>query len=222
MLEENPIGHAIMAFMQNKERWEGTPSKLLEKLENEDFVKEHKIDVKADKWPGSFTWVTRRIKEIEANLEHEGVKFETKREKDRRIIILTERDDSKNGSDSISRPKEQTGQQELIINRTTKGENLQNSVNLVGTSLEKVNVRNAVTCEMLSPPMGSYRSTKLTIGELLPILCKEWPSGYEADLIGLTVKRGSWTEKEAKQLIKKQVKEGHILRDPEGFWKWMH
>jgi hypothetical protein len=88
VLEENPIGLAILAFMENQIEWEGAPGELLEKLEDGEFVKEHKIDTNAEKWPGAANWVTKRIKEIETNLEHEGVKFRTKRVKGRRVITL--------------------------------------------------------------------------------------------------------------------------------------
>jgi len=89
VLEQNPIGLAILAFMEKREEWEGTPSDLLESLEDPKFVEKHKVDVKADKWPGSASWVTRRIKEIETNLEHEGIKFSTRYEKRCRVITLT-------------------------------------------------------------------------------------------------------------------------------------
>ncbi|GAH34007.1 unnamed protein product, partial [marine sediment metagenome] len=86
---------------------------------------------------------------------------------------------------------------------------------------EKLNRRNTVISEIPSPPNESYRPTMLTIRELLPILRKEWTSGYEADFIDLTVEKGLWTAKEAKQLFNQQVKEGHILRDPNGDWSWI-
>jgi len=88
ILEQNPIGLAIMTFMEDKARWEGPPGELLKKLEDEEFVKTHNIDVNDDKWPKSANWVTRRIKEIETNLAHEGVKFSMRREKRQRIITL--------------------------------------------------------------------------------------------------------------------------------------
>jgi len=104
VLEQNPIGIAILAFTENRETWEGAPGELLEALEDPEFVEKNKIDVKDDKWPKSAVWVTRRIKEIETNLEHEGVKFSTGYQKRRRIITLT-KCNGNNGNNGISPTK---------------------------------------------------------------------------------------------------------------------
>jgi len=104
VLEQNPIGIAILAFMESREQWEGTPSELLQALESEPFVEEHKVDVKAERWPKSAVWVTRRIKEIETNLEHEGVKFSTGYVKRQRIINLL-KCNSNNSNNGISPTK---------------------------------------------------------------------------------------------------------------------
>ncbi|NIU81386.1 hypothetical protein GWN63_03965, partial [Candidatus Bathyarchaeota archaeon] len=150
VLEQNPIGLAILAFMQTQEAWEGAPGELLEILEDPQFVEEHKIDVEAEKWPGSAVWVTRRIKEIETNLEHEGVRFATKRVGGRRVITLTKREknmsgngegDGKKGKDGISRTKQMTTQHPFL------DVNVQQS----NVDHQKVSGRNTVTTRIPSP-----------------------------------------------------------------------
>ena len=40
-------------------------------------------------------------------------------------------------------------------------------------------------------------------------------------LIDLAMKKGNWTEEDAKQLFDKQKDEGKIIKDPDGFWRWV-
>ncbi|MFH0748935.1 MAG: hypothetical protein V1915_03325 [Candidatus Bathyarchaeota archaeon] len=61
---------------------------------------------------------------------------------------------------------------------------------------------------------------KKAIGDLLPVLRKEWTSGYEADFIDICVKHG-WTPEEGEKLFDQQKDEGKILRYPDGFWRWV-
>ena len=155
VLEQNPIGIAILAFMENREIWEGPPSELLEALEDLQFVEEHKIDVKAEKWPGSSSWITRRIKEIETNLEHEGIKFSSRYERRRRIITLT-KCNSNNGNNGISPTKN-------VANGDVQHHSLDDGS-------EKVNTRNAVDAVV------PFRQGALRLGEKLKIVydkCRE-------------------------------------------------
>jgi len=151
VIEENPIGLAILAFMENKLRWEGTPGELLSLLEDDDFARAHNIDTKTERWPRSANWVTRRIKEIETNLEHEGIKFLTRREKRRRIITLIKGD----GSDGISPNKRGDRSGELqhgnVEKKKLKRESQRVLVNKNNTDSGKVNTRNAVTAVIPSP-----------------------------------------------------------------------
>lgn len=72
-LTSHPVGQAVLAFMRKRESWEGAPSKLLEKLEY--VAMSEKIDTRDELWPGSASWLTRRIREVETNLNAEGIQF---------------------------------------------------------------------------------------------------------------------------------------------------
>lgn len=165
ILEENPIGLAILAFMENQTKWEGTPGELLKKLEDEEFVKEHKIDTDAEKWPKAANWLTKRIMEIETNLEHEGVKFATKRVKGRRVITLlkTEKfghnDDEGEGGDMSGNGQGDGSNGKDGISHTKNMQNKHNQQHLgnvqhhsLNDSSPKVSPRNAVTTVLPSPP----------------------------------------------------------------------
>ena len=71
MIEDNPLGQALLLFMEQRDKWEGSQGfiKRLEKLQRQKDI------IKIQKWPGNPTWVTRRINEIESLLEAEGIKY---------------------------------------------------------------------------------------------------------------------------------------------------
>jgi len=71
VLEENPVGLAVLKLMEETNTWAGTPTDLLDRLNK--IAEEEKIDTDQDKWPGNATWVTRRIKDIETDLNREGI-----------------------------------------------------------------------------------------------------------------------------------------------------
>ena len=87
VLEQNPIGLAILKFMETRKKWVGTPRELLAELLN--VAEEYDIDPKSEKWPRNASWVARRIMEVEANLEQEGINIEQGRKARRRIITIT-------------------------------------------------------------------------------------------------------------------------------------
>lgn len=73
-LTSHPVGAAVQAFMRERKSWEGAPKELLLKLEA--VAGQERIDTGARLWPGSASWLTRRLREVETNLEAEGIAFE--------------------------------------------------------------------------------------------------------------------------------------------------
>lgn len=65
-LSSHPVGAAVMAFMVNRDTWSGVPSALLENLEK--VAEANRIDTHSKMWPGSASWLTRRLGEVETNL----------------------------------------------------------------------------------------------------------------------------------------------------------
>lgn len=93
VLEQNPIGLAIIKLMEDRKKWTGSAAQLLKVLK--DIAEKNDIDVNSKKWPGSASWVTRRIKVIEANLEQEGIQVELGGRKSRqRLITFHKKGDS--------------------------------------------------------------------------------------------------------------------------------
>lgn len=201
VLEQNPIGIAILAFMENRVKWEGTPSELLEALEDPEFVEENKIDVKADKWPSSASWVTRRIKEIETNLEHEGIKFSTRYERRRRVITLT-RCNGSNSSNGISPTKN-------VANKDAQHHS-------VDDVFEKVSRRNAVDAVV------PLQQEALSLGEKLEIVygkCRELArDGLVSKFSVADALKGVLDRNEAFKLLAKLESEGKLVaKGPEWY-----
>jgi len=103
-LEASPVAQAIMAFMGNKDdvnrrnKWEGSPSKLLEEL---DVIAEKiKLNTKDKQYPKDARWLWRRIKAVRTNLQAVGIvadKDDTDHTKGRRIVLKSvPQKDSKN------------------------------------------------------------------------------------------------------------------------------
>jgi len=85
-LEANPVGLSLLEFLKENNEFEGTASDLLGKLKQK--AEELKINLKY--FPNAPNSLTRRINEIKANLEEEGIKIEyDARGKQRKIIIFS-------------------------------------------------------------------------------------------------------------------------------------
>lgn len=67
IIESTPVAESIMLFMDDKERWEGTPSELYKFLE--DIISQIYHDLKrSNLWPKAANRLTAKIKEIIPNL----------------------------------------------------------------------------------------------------------------------------------------------------------
>jgi len=217
ILEQNPIGLAIMAFIEDRAEWEGTPGELLKELEDEAFVKAHNIDVNDDNWPKSANWVTRRIKEIETNLEHEGVKIATKRVKGRRVITLTKtekfgRDVSGNGQGDGS-----DGDDSISPTKNVANGDVQHRLDDVGS--QKVSRRNTVTALMPSPcALEGRASVQEAVEYAFEMMAKRLPNKTIGDAFLHDLKwKGKLTDEEAKKLLDKLIDDGLVGYDKDGW-----
>ncbi len=86
-LEADPLATVVRALMEDQPSWEGTPSELLDQLEQ--IVDERTRKSKA--WPGSANWLSRKLRRSATFLRSAGIDIELpdqgKRGKDRIIRI---------------------------------------------------------------------------------------------------------------------------------------
>lgn len=98
-LEADRLASAVREFMDDKESWEGQPSKLLDLLER--VVDERTKNSKS--WPGSANWLTQKLKRAATFLRSIGIDIEFpdqgKRGKERKITIT--RKNKQNSDDSV-------------------------------------------------------------------------------------------------------------------------
>jgi len=88
-LEASPIAQTIVKLMENRERYEDSPSNLLSELDN--IASILRLDNKDRRYPRSPKTLWKRIKEIETNLLEVGITIERyKNLEGRKIVILKE------------------------------------------------------------------------------------------------------------------------------------
>jgi hypothetical protein len=86
VLDESPVAQAVLAFMEARDDWDGTPSELLSELET---VAERKhLDTRATAWPKAANWLRRRLTEVIPTLQTMGIEVKTKRPSGERGIQL--------------------------------------------------------------------------------------------------------------------------------------
>ena len=84
-LGSHPVGAAVLAFMEDHDEWIGQPAVLLEELEK--IAEEEKIDMRSKLWPGSASWLSKRLAEVETNLTEAGIMFSRGAGDERRIRL---------------------------------------------------------------------------------------------------------------------------------------
>ncbi len=75
VLDGQPVAAAVEAFMHERDRWEGSSSKLLETLEV--VAEAERIDIRAKAWPKAPNILSRRLREVQPNLAEVGIGVET-------------------------------------------------------------------------------------------------------------------------------------------------
>lgn len=84
-IQSHPVASAVVALLQDREDWAGTPAELLAALEQ--IAERERIDTKARPWPRAAHVLSRRLQEVKSNLLEAGFTFESSRPDDRRILL---------------------------------------------------------------------------------------------------------------------------------------
>lgn len=84
-LEASPIAVSVLALMERKDIWEGTPTELLSEFN--EWTEALKIDTKSRMWPKDARWLWRRIQEAKTNLEANDILVTRSRDSRRTITI---------------------------------------------------------------------------------------------------------------------------------------
>jgi len=86
-IQMNPLASGIRELMESADRdtWQGTPSELKDRLDS--IVPES--DQSAKVYPGSPSWVTRRLNRVKKMLREAGIEVETPRVQGKRMIRIT-------------------------------------------------------------------------------------------------------------------------------------
>ena len=85
-LQANPVAAMVMELMEQRTEWEGTPTELLAVLGA--LAKERSVNTKASGWPRAAHTLTRRLHEVQTNLEVAGIHIEMSRGARRRSILI--------------------------------------------------------------------------------------------------------------------------------------
>lgn len=86
-LDESMIGNIMLAFMEDKAEWEGTPTQLHNELEM--LASAHGADVKSKAWVKTPRSLGKRLRLIIPNLREEGIVVDAKDSGDRKIRIVS-------------------------------------------------------------------------------------------------------------------------------------
>jgi len=88
ILQSNPVAAAVVAFMdeQQDNEWRGKPTELLGELKR--LAETHKLDTECPLWPKAANALTRRLNEVQANLQAEGIQVQFERVSRTRIVVL--------------------------------------------------------------------------------------------------------------------------------------
>lgn len=84
-IESSPVGSAIKELMVSKDRWKGTPSRLLIELEN--IVAERVVRSRA--WPQTLKGLNNTIKRLTPSFRKVGIEITKKNTHDREYILET-------------------------------------------------------------------------------------------------------------------------------------
>lgn len=99
-LTSNPVGEAIMKFMEDRPQWEGTPSELLNELEM--IAEELKLGTKSKSWPKASNSLSNKLNVLKVNLLEEGVLFERSKSGNRKVTLRkVEKGEEPEGTEKI-------------------------------------------------------------------------------------------------------------------------
>jgi hypothetical protein len=101
-LRTNPLARAVATVVDGTERWNGTPTSLLNELEQHVPDRERR---RHSDWPASASWVWRKLQRVKPLLRRAaGIELTRSRSADRREIVISRQHDGNDGN-PISREK---------------------------------------------------------------------------------------------------------------------
>jgi 5S rRNA maturation endonuclease (ribonuclease M5) len=94
ILQSNPVAAAVVALLdeQQDDEWRGTSTELLGQLKR--VADTQKIDTESPIWPKAANALTRRLNEVQSNLQAEGVQVRVERGGKSRIVVLSKGTDN--------------------------------------------------------------------------------------------------------------------------------
>jgi len=75
VLQASPIAACVVVLMEERDKWEGTPSELHAELE--EVAQQQRVNTKARGWPKAAHSMVRRLNEVRPNLAATGIDVET-------------------------------------------------------------------------------------------------------------------------------------------------
>lgn len=85
-IDASLIAQIIIAFMEGKTQWSGTPSRLLEELKA--LAEQLKLDIKAKSFPKAANWLWKRMEHVKTNLHSCGISFQRDKDGERLITLI--------------------------------------------------------------------------------------------------------------------------------------
>ena len=101
-LNENVVGSAVLAFMENKTEWDGTASELLQQLTTTAYVED--INIFEKYWPKASNFLTRRLNELKVPLKEAGITINTTSNGKIRKVTLTKKNEGSDKNPSNTLP----------------------------------------------------------------------------------------------------------------------
>ncbi|MFH1513862.1 MAG: hypothetical protein ABIG42_00195, partial [bacterium] len=99
-IEASYVAQAVIELMKKVPQWRGSSTELLDELNP--LADKLRIYRKSHKWPQDPSWLTRRLKEVEPNLEVIGIKVAHERGTDGRKIVITLDESTKSNYDNCN------------------------------------------------------------------------------------------------------------------------
>lgn len=114
LLNDNIVATAIITFMEDKDEWKNTPTKLLDELYNHAFFTN--IDTREKYWPKGATALSRRLNELSTSLKQMGISIIISTSGTERYIHIQK---IKNSSEQLTRETSEVEQ--LSLTNDTDG-----------------------------------------------------------------------------------------------------
>jgi len=90
-IDASYVAQAVIELMKKEAHWKGSSTELLDELNQ--LTDGLRINRKSHKWPQDPSWLTRRLKEVEPNLQVIGINVEHERGNEGRKIVITVNED---------------------------------------------------------------------------------------------------------------------------------